>query len=161
MNEGLPREGATCHNSPPLAFNLNQCPLPHPPTCVCHPRGLWGGWNSASISQLSYACYLHVRHIASPLNQSCSFCVLRNKKKSKFDVLPRPRSQNIHKLHDMTSSYTSSVLWWYERSPKRTLAHGIKTTRWATLDLCSVPYGERLRVARTHNRWHLVAYQTI
>ena len=29
MNEGLPREADTCHNSLPLAFSLNQCPLHH------------------------------------------------------------------------------------------------------------------------------------
>jgi hypothetical protein len=79
MNEGLPREVDTRRNSPPLAFSLNQCPFPHPPTCVCLPGGFWGHWNSVSISQLLYACYLHVRHITPPLNQSCSFCVLRKK----------------------------------------------------------------------------------
>jgi len=61
----------------------------------------------------------------------------------------------------MVSSYNTSVLWRYERSSNRTLVYGTKTTGLTTLDLCSVPYSERLRAAGTHNRWHLVAYQTI
>jgi len=51
--------------------------MPSPPLCL--PRGFWGDWNSISISHLSYACYVHVRHIASPLKQSCSFCVFKKK----------------------------------------------------------------------------------
>ena len=115
MNEGLPREADTCHNSPPLAFSLNQSPLPHPPTCVCLPRGIWGYWNSVSISQLSYACYLHVRHIASSLNQSCSFCALRKKNRSpSFSQDPVLKTSTIY----MTSSYAThhqelkSIIQW-------------------------------------------------
>jgi len=109
MNEGLPREADTCHNSPPLAFSLNQCPLPHPSTRVCLPRGFWGYWNFVFISQLSYAFYLHVRHIALPLDHAH---FVRSEEKNRSPSFPQDPVLKTSTIY--MTSHATSVLWWYD-----------------------------------------------